>query len=155
MWPSASKTISSWIPQAQRGNQRKPASQKGLWISMQSNYLSLALYTNINSSSSFHFLVARISWSYLQWASTLILYWANAWLLANFRGNALIIFFCQARLSSLTMIFATSWKNTVPTPRARTIAYNAAGPISALGFNSTTLAQLMSRYATSDPNLIS
>jgi hypothetical protein len=35
-------------------------------------------------------------------------------------------------------------------PRARTISYNIAGPISALGFNSTTLAQLMSRYATSE-----
>jgi hypothetical protein len=46
-------------------------------------------------------------------------------------------------------------QNTVPAPLVRTIAYNAAGPISALGFNSTTLAQLMSRYATSDPNLIS
>jgi hypothetical protein len=43
----------------------------------------------------------------------------------------------------------------VPSPLARTISYNAAGLISALGFNSTTLAQLMSRYATSDPNLIS
>jgi hypothetical protein len=28
MWPSASKAIPSRIPQAQRGNQRKPASQK-------------------------------------------------------------------------------------------------------------------------------
>jgi hypothetical protein len=46
-------------------------------------------------------------------------------------------------------------QNTVPAPLARTISYNAAGPISALGFKSTTLAQLMSRYATSDPNLIS
>jgi hypothetical protein len=46
-------------------------------------------------------------------------------------------------------------QNTVPAPRARTISYNAACPISAFGFKSTTLAQLMSRYATSDPNLIS
>jgi hypothetical protein len=46
-------------------------------------------------------------------------------------------------------------QNTVPASLARTISYNAAGPISALGFKSTTLAQLMSRYATSDPNLIS
>jgi hypothetical protein len=46
-------------------------------------------------------------------------------------------------------------QNTVPTPRARTIAYNTAGPISALGFKSTTLAQLISRYATMDPTLIS
>jgi hypothetical protein len=36
-----------------------------------------------------------------------------------------------------------------------TIAYNTAGPISALGFKSTTLAQLMSRYATMDPTLLS
>jgi hypothetical protein len=43
----------------------------------------------------------------------------------------------------------------VPASPDRTISYNAAGPISALGFKSTTLAQLMSRYATSDPNLIS
>jgi hypothetical protein len=46
-------------------------------------------------------------------------------------------------------------QSTVPAPLARTISYNAACPISALGFKSTTLAQLMSRYATSDPNLIS
>jgi hypothetical protein len=46
-------------------------------------------------------------------------------------------------------------QNTVPAPLARTISYNVAGPISALGFKSATLAQLMSRYATSDPNLIS
>jgi hypothetical protein len=51
--------------------------------------------------------------------------------------------------------FCHSLQNTVPAPLARTISYNAAGLISALGFNSTTLAQLMSRYATSDPNLIS
>jgi hypothetical protein len=107
MWPSASKAISSWIPQAQRGNKRKPASKKGLWISMQSNYLSLVLYTNINSSSSFYLLVARASWSYLQWTSALLLSWANARLPTSFRGNALISFFCQARLSLLTMIFAT------------------------------------------------
>jgi hypothetical protein len=43
----------------------------------------------------------------------------------------------------------------VPALLARTISYNAAGPISALEFKSTTLAQLMSRNATSDPNLIS
>jgi hypothetical protein len=43
----------------------------------------------------------------------------------------------------------------VPAPRVRTIAYNATGPISALGFKSTTLAQLMARYATMDPTLIS
>jgi hypothetical protein len=67
----------------------------------------------------------------------------------------LSFFFCQACLSSLIMIFCHSLQNTVPAPRARTIAYNTAGPISALGFKSTTLAQLMARYATMDPTLIS
>jgi hypothetical protein len=46
-------------------------------------------------------------------------------------------------------------QNIVPAPRVRVIAYNTAGPISALGFKSTTLAQLMYRYATMDPTLIS
>jgi hypothetical protein len=46
-------------------------------------------------------------------------------------------------------------QNIVPAARARTIAYNTADPISALGFKSTTLAQLMARYATMDPTLIS
>jgi hypothetical protein len=35
------------------------------------------------------------------------------------------------------------------------IAYNAVYPISALGFRSPTLAQLMARYATTDPILFS
>jgi hypothetical protein len=52
------------------------------------------------------------------------------------------------------MILCHFLQNTVPAPLARTTSYNAAGPISALGFKSTTLAQLMSRYATSDPTLI-
>jgi hypothetical protein len=43
----------------------------------------------------------------------------------------------------------------VPAPLAREIAYNAIGPISALGFRSPTLAQLMARYATTDPILSS
>jgi hypothetical protein len=43
----------------------------------------------------------------------------------------------------------------VPSPQARTTADNTAGPISALGFKFTTLAQLMFRYATMDPTLIS
>jgi hypothetical protein len=38
----------------------------------------------------------------------------------------------------------------VPAPRVRAIAYNAVCPISALGFKSPTLAQLMARYATTD-----
>jgi hypothetical protein len=53
------------------------------------------------------------------------------------------------------MIFGYFLQNTVPAPRARTVAYNTIGPISALGFKSTTLAQLVSRYATMDPTLIS
>jgi hypothetical protein len=46
-------------------------------------------------------------------------------------------------------------QNTVPALPARTIAYNVVRPISALGFKSLTLAQLMARYATMDPILIS
>jgi hypothetical protein len=40
-------------------------------------------------------------------------------------------------------------------PLVRDIAYNAVGPISALGFRSPTLAQLMARFATTDPTLSS
>jgi hypothetical protein len=43
----------------------------------------------------------------------------------------------------------------VPAPRARNITYDVVGPISALGFKSTTLAQLMARFATTDPSLSS
>jgi hypothetical protein len=43
----------------------------------------------------------------------------------------------------------------VPAPQARTIIYNAVYPVSALGFKSPTLAQLMARYATMDPTLSS
>jgi hypothetical protein len=46
-------------------------------------------------------------------------------------------------------------QNTVPASRTRTISYNAVYPISALGFKSPTLAQLMARYATMDPILFS
>jgi hypothetical protein len=46
-------------------------------------------------------------------------------------------------------------QNTVPAPRSRNITYNAIGPISALGFRSPTLAQLMARFATTDPSLSS
>jgi hypothetical protein len=35
------------------------------------------------------------------------------------------------------------------------ISYNIEGPISSFGYQSPTLAQLMSRYATLDPTLIS
>jgi hypothetical protein len=53
------------------------------------------------------------------------------------------------------MVLIFYLQNTVPTPRARTIAYNAGCPILALGFRSPTLAQLMARYATTDPILSS
>jgi hypothetical protein len=43
----------------------------------------------------------------------------------------------------------------MPSPLAKEIAYNEVGPISALGFRSPTLAQLMARYATTDPTLSS
>jgi hypothetical protein len=46
-------------------------------------------------------------------------------------------------------------QNIVPAPLARAIAYNVVCPISALGFRSPTLAQLMARYATTDPILSS
>jgi hypothetical protein len=44
-------------------------------------------------------------------------------------------------------------QDIVPAPLARTISYNIAGLISALGYQSPTLAQLMARYATLDPVL--
>jgi hypothetical protein len=43
----------------------------------------------------------------------------------------------------------------MPAPLAREIVCNAVGPISALGFRSPTLAQLMARYATTDPTMSS
>jgi hypothetical protein len=46
-------------------------------------------------------------------------------------------------------------QDTAPAPLARTISYNIASPISVLGYQSPTLAQLMSRYVTLDPTLIS
>jgi hypothetical protein len=63
--------------------------------------------------------------------------------------------FDQACLPLLIMTFGYFLQNTEPAPRARTFSYNAVGPISALGFKSTTLVQMMSRYATMDPTLIS
>jgi hypothetical protein len=46
-------------------------------------------------------------------------------------------------------------QNIEPAPLDRTISYKIVGPISTLGHQSPTLAQLMSRYATLDPILIS
>jgi hypothetical protein len=65
------------------------------------------------------------------------------------------LFFDQAYSSLLIMTFGHPLQNTVPASRARAFAYNVVGPISALGFKSTTLAQLMARYATMDPTLTS
>jgi hypothetical protein len=100
--------------------------------------------------------VARVPWPHLQWASALILSWADAWLSTNFRGNIpYLSFLDQAYSSLLIMTFGHPLQNTVPASRARALAYNVVGPISALGFKSTTLAQLMARYATMDPTLAS
>jgi hypothetical protein len=46
-------------------------------------------------------------------------------------------------------------QDIAPVPLDRTISYNIEGPISALGYQSPTLAHLMSRYATLDPILTS
>jgi hypothetical protein len=98
--------------------------------------------------------VARISWPHFQWASALILFRADAWFLANFRGN-IIVFLFRSDISFTNHDLDHSLQNTVPAPQARTIIYNAVYPISALGFKSPTLAQLMARYATMDPILFS
>jgi hypothetical protein len=44
-------------------------------------------------------------------------------------------------------------QDITPAPLARAILYKAAGPISALGHQSPTLAQLMARQASLDPIL--
>jgi hypothetical protein len=80
-------------------------------------------------------------------------------LMPNFQSTSevthLSFLFDQAYLSPLTMIFYHPLQNTVPAPRARTIAYNVVYLISSLGCKSPTLAQLMARYATMDPILFS
>jgi hypothetical protein len=53
----------------------------------------------------------------------------------------------------LLIIILPFWQDIEPAPLARTISYNITGPISALGYQSSTLAQLMARYATLDPVL--
>jgi hypothetical protein len=102
-------------------------------------------------------LVGRISWAHLQCACASSLSWTNAWLLTNFRGNMFIslsyllwIIFLFTDYDSVTFL-----QDIEPAPLARTISYNIAGPISALGYQSPTLARLMSRYATLEPILIS
>jgi hypothetical protein len=74
---------------------------------------------------------------------------------ANFRGN-IIVFFLKSDISSFNHDLDFFYpQNTVSAPLARAIVYNAVCPISALGFRSPTLAQLMARYATTDPILSS
>jgi hypothetical protein len=67
----------------------------------------------------------------------------------------MIIPFFKSDISSSNHDLDFYPQNTVPAPLAREIAYNAVGPISALGFRSPTLVQLMARHATTDPILSS
>jgi hypothetical protein len=67
----------------------------------------------------------------------------------------MIVLFSKSDISSSNHDLDFYLQNTVPAPRARATAYNAVYPISALGFRSPTLAQLMARYATTDPILFS
>jgi hypothetical protein len=53
----------------------------------------------------------------------------------------------------LLIIILPLLQDIEPASIARTISYNIAGPISALGYQSPTLVQLMARYATLDPVL--
>jgi hypothetical protein len=66
-----------------------------------------------------------------------------------------MIFLLRSNISFTNHDLDHSLQNTVSTPRARTIIYNAVYPVSALGFKSPTLAQLMARYAIMDPTLSS
>jgi hypothetical protein len=67
----------------------------------------------------------------------------------------MIIPFFKSDISSSNHDLDFYPQDIVPAPLAREIAYNAVGPISSLGFRSPTLAQLMARYATTDPILSS
>jgi hypothetical protein len=67
----------------------------------------------------------------------------------------MIVLFSKSDISSSNHDLDFYLQHTVPAPRATAIAYNAVYPISALGFRSPTLAQLMARYATTDPILSS
>jgi hypothetical protein len=67
----------------------------------------------------------------------------------------MIVLFSKSDISFSNHDLDFYLQNTVPAPRARAIAYNAVCPISALGVRSPTLAQLMARYATTDPILFS
>jgi hypothetical protein len=58
-------------------------------------------------------------------------------------------------MPSLLIMILSFLQDIVPAPLARKISYNIEAPISALGYRSPTLAQLMSKYATLDPTLTS
>jgi hypothetical protein len=66
-----------------------------------------------------------------------------------------MIFLFRSNISFTNHDLDHSLHNKVPAFQARTIIYNAVYPVSALGFKSPTLAQLMARYATMDPILSS
>jgi hypothetical protein len=66
-----------------------------------------------------------------------------------------MIFLPRSNISFTNHDLDHSLQNTVPAPQARTITYNAVYPVSALGFKSLTLAQLMATYAIMDPTLSS
>jgi hypothetical protein len=66
-----------------------------------------------------------------------------------------MVFLFRSNISFTNHDLDHSLQNTVPAPQARTIIYNVVYPVSALGFKSPTLAQLMARYATMDPILSS
>jgi hypothetical protein len=80
--------------------------------------------------------------------------WTNAWLSTNFRGNMSISLSTFNHAPLYWSWFCPFLQDIVPAPLVRTTSYNIEGPISVLGYRSTTLAQLMSRYSTLDPILI-
>jgi hypothetical protein len=61
----------------------------------------------------------------------------------------------QSYSFSLIMTLSLFLQNIEPAPLDKTISYKIVGPISTLGHQSPTWAQLMSRYATLDTILIS
>jgi hypothetical protein len=66
-----------------------------------------------------------------------------------------MIFLPRSDISFTNHDLDHSLQNTVPAPQARTITYSAVYPVSALGFKSPTLAQLVARYAIMNPTLSS
>jgi hypothetical protein len=75
-------------------------------------------------------------------------YKAKFWSLVTYDEDKHLVIECYHSMTKLT---------SVTRKRSQMIIFLlvVVGPISALGFKSTTLAQLMARYATMDPTLIS